>query len=74
MEERTKKFYEALGANLRRERKKKGYTLKEVADKMGRGVSTVSENERGITEIPFSVIIEYCALYGVSVDDITPKY
>lgn len=74
MEERTKIFYKKLGANLKKEREKKGYTLKVVAEKMGRGVSTVSDNERGITEIPFSVIVEYCNLYGVSVDDITPTY
>lgn len=74
MTDRQKRFYVKLGANLRKARKRKGLTLTEVATLTNRGVSTVSENERGFTEIPFSVIMEYCKIYEVNIEDITPKY
>lgn len=74
MNEKTKVFYAKLGANLRSARKNKGLTLVEVSNKMNRGVATISDNERGITEIPFSIIMEYCTIYGVDINDITPEY
>lgn len=74
MEDRLKSFYKELGGNLKKARKAKGLTQTQVAKILNKGVATVSDNERGITEIPFSVIIEYCKLYGVDIETITPKF
>ena len=74
MKEKQRAFYVSLGNNLRKARKRKGLTLKDVSKRLNRGVATISDNERGITEIPFSVIMEYCKLYEVNINDITPNY
>lgn len=74
MNDKNKVFYKKLGENLRTARLNKGYTLQQVSSIMKRGVATISDNELGKTEIPFSVIMEYCKVYDVDINEITPKH
>ena len=57
-----------IGKNLKRERKIKGYTQKEVAEKMGMTQQQYSRFENGIFELNYSQIVFLCKLY-----DITPN-
>lgn len=72
MKEQNKQFYERVGSYLRQARLNKGYTYSQVSQLTGRAISTISDNERGVNDIPFSVILQYCDIYDISVDDL-PK-
>ena len=66
----TGNFYKIVGERLKEARLKRGFTLKDVSDRTGRGQSSISDNERGLNDIPFSVILEYCDIYGINVNDL----
>ena len=57
-----------IGNNLKAERKIKGYTQREVAEKMGMTQQQYSRFENGVFELNYSQIIFLCHLY-----DITPN-
>lgn len=69
-----KEFYEALGQALRQERKRRKWTLAEVAEKLGVSLSTVSCWEIGERTISASQWKRYCHLLGMSLDEFVEKY
>lgn len=69
-----KNFYQTVGERLRAARKRKGYTQQEVAVLLGRKKSSVSDNERGLNDIPISIIINYCKLYEIEVEDLVKDF
>ena len=59
---------EIVGKNLKQARKDKGLTQCEVAKKFNMTQQQYSRFEKGVFELNYSQIIELCALY-----DITPN-
>ena len=59
---------EIVGKNLKQARKDKGLTQSEVAKKFSMTQQQYSRFENGVFELNYSQIIELCALY-----DITPN-
>ncbi|MDI5952789.1 helix-turn-helix transcriptional regulator [Streptococcus equi subsp. zooepidemicus] len=47
-----------------------GYTLREVAQKVGKNFQTISKYEKDSTLIPFELLKELSILYQVKMDDI----
>ena len=56
-----------LGPTLRRMRKEHGWTLQEVAIRVGMSVSNLSEIERGIANPTWSRLQEICAALGYKI-------
>lgn len=67
------KFNLKIGSLLKEGREKKKMTLSDVSKKSGRAISTISDNERGINDIPFSVVVEYCNIYGLDINELVKK-
>ena len=60
-----------IGENIKAIRKKRGYTLEEVAEKLGVSVSTLSRYESSqITKIPVSVIDGLCTALGTTTKEL----
>ncbi|HEM5194191.1 TPA: helix-turn-helix transcriptional regulator [Streptococcus suis] len=47
-----------------------GYTLRQVAKKVGKNFQTISKYEKDSTQIPFELLKELSELYRVKLDDI----
>lgn len=47
-----------------------GYTLRQVADKVGKSFQTISKYEKDSTEIPLSLLKDLAKLYNMKIDDI----
>ncbi|HEM4420883.1 TPA: helix-turn-helix transcriptional regulator [Streptococcus suis] len=47
-----------------------GYTLRQVAKKVGKNFQTISKNEKDSTIIPFELLKDLSKLYRVKLDDI----
>ncbi|HEM3634644.1 TPA: helix-turn-helix transcriptional regulator [Streptococcus suis] len=47
-----------------------GYTLRQVAKKVGKNFQTISKYEKNSTSIPFELLKELSELYRVKLDDI----
>lgn len=47
---------------------KNGYTIKQLAEKLGVSPRTYSNYERGKSKIPVKKLIEICLIYNVSAD------
>ena len=60
-----------IGKNIKEIRKKRGYTLEDVAEKLGVSVSTLSRYESSqITKIPISVIDGLCTALGATTQEL----
>ncbi|MBF0699151.1 helix-turn-helix domain-containing protein [Streptococcus danieliae] len=47
-----------------------GYTLRQVAEKVGKSFQTISKYEKDSTEIPLSLLKDLAKLYNMKIDDI----
>ncbi|MEI4327480.1 helix-turn-helix transcriptional regulator [Streptococcus suis] len=47
-----------------------GYTLRQVANKVGKNFQTISKYEKNSTSIPFELLKDLSELYRVKLDDI----
>lgn len=47
-----------------------GYTLRQVADKVGRNFQTISKYEKDSTKIPIDLLKELAELYKIRMDEI----
>ena len=61
---------EAVGKNLKQARKDKGLTQKEVASRLNMTQQQYSRFENGVFELNYSQIIELCALYDITPNDL----
>lgn len=66
----NKALNKQLGSILQRLRKDKKMTVRDVASKLKKGVSTVSDHELGKISISLEVLYEYCDLYNVDATDV----
>lgn len=62
-------IYEDIGIKLRTLRKMNGFTLKEVADRMGTTVMTISRYEKNARKIRLDVLKKILEIYGVDYND-----
>ena len=62
-------IYEEIGIKLRTLRKMNGFTLKEVADRMGTTVMTISRYEKNARKIRLDVLKKILEIYGVDYND-----
>ena len=58
-------FVDNIGENIKRARKERGLTQRELGEKIGKKYSTVQKYENGIIEPPISVIRDIAAALGV---------
>lgn len=65
---------EEISKNLLFYRKKCGLTQKELAQKIGVGVSAVSNWEKGANSIDIETLFEVCKIYGISINDMYGKF
>jgi len=61
---------ETVGKNLKQARKDKGLTQKEVASRLNMTQQQYSRFENGVFELNYSQIIELCALYDITPNDL----
>ena len=59
-----------VGKNLKQARKDKGLTQKEVASRLNMTQQQYSRFENGVFELNYSQIIELCALYDITPNDL----
>lgn len=59
-----------IGDNLKRARKDKGLTQKEVADKMNMTQQQYSRFENGVFELDYDRILFLCKLLDISANDL----
>lgn len=59
-----------IGNNLKQARKDKGYTQKQVAEKMLMTQQQYSRFENGVFELNYEQIITLCSLYDISPNDL----
>lgn len=60
-----------IGGRIKEIRKKRGFTLDEVAEKVGISVSTLSRYESSqITKIPIAVIEKLCSAMGTTTQEL----
>lgn len=57
-----------IGKNLRKARKNKNFTLKNVSEKVHISVSALSKQENDIDYPKLNILLELADLYGVSLD------
>ncbi len=69
----NKELNKQLGAILQDSRKKRGYTVRYVAEKMGKGHSTISDHELGKTTLSLDVFLEYCKFYDLDANEVLKK-
>lgn len=73
MQEITKEYLQKYsGEKIKSLRKQKRWTQKELADKLGVGVSTVTNYESGYRATNQDVLFDLSDIFGVSVDDFFP--
>ncbi|MBQ1573954.1 MAG: helix-turn-helix transcriptional regulator [Clostridiales bacterium] len=60
----TDKFY----SNIEAERARKGWTIKETADRLGIGEKTYRERLAQGKDVSASALIQYATVFGVSTD------
>lgn len=61
---------EKIGANLKQARKDAGLTQKEVAQKFNMTQQQYSRFENGVFELNYTQILELCALYNITPNDL----
>jgi len=61
---------EVVGNNLKQARKDKGFTQKQVAQKFGMTQQQYSRFENGVFELNYTLILELCALYDITPNDL----
>ncbi|MCR5432511.1 MAG: helix-turn-helix transcriptional regulator [Lachnospiraceae bacterium] len=60
-----------IGKNIKEIRKKRGYTLEEVAEKLGISISTLSRYESSqITKIPLGIVDGLCTVLGTTTQEL----
>ena len=59
-----------VGKNLKQARKDKGYTQKQVAQKFGMTQQQYSRFEDGVFELNYTLILDLCALYDITPNDL----
>lgn len=64
-----KDYKEIIGQNIRKYRKEKGMTQKDLAEAIGVKNTTVSMWEVGSNTMPIEVLAEICRVLGVSLAD-----
>lgn len=62
-----------IGNNLKEARKQKGYTQKQVAEKMFMTQQQYSRFENGVFELNYEQILFLCDLYDITPNDIFQK-
>lgn len=68
-----KEFYERLGSILRNERKKRDWSLKDVAERIGVTPSAVHYWETGTKVMSALSLSKYCDVLNMSIDDVFDK-
>ena len=61
---------EKIGANLKQARKDAGLTQKEVAQKFNMTQQQYSRFENGVFELNYTQILELCAFYNITPNDL----
>ncbi len=64
------KLAEMVGNNLKQARKDKGLTQKEVASKLHMTQQQYSRFENGVFELNYTQILDLCALFDVTPNDL----
>lgn len=62
-----------IGNNIKEARKQKGYTQKQVAEKMFMTQQQYSRFENGVFELNYDQILYLCELYDITPNDIFQK-
>ncbi len=62
-----------IGKNIKEARKQKGYTQKQVAEKMFMTQQQYSRFENGIIELNYDQILFLCDLYDITPNDVFQK-
>lgn len=68
--ENVKDYKKIISANIKKYRREKGMTQKELADALGVKNTTVSMWEVGSNLMPAEVLVEVCRVLGVSLNEI----
>ncbi len=62
-----------IGKNIKEARKQKGYTQKQVAEKMFMTQQQYSRFENGVFELNYDQILYLCELYDITPNDVFQK-
>lgn len=65
---------EEISKNLLFYRKKFNLTQKDLAQKIGVGISAVSNWEKGVNSIDIETLFEVCKIYGISINDMYGRF
>lgn len=65
-------FYTTLGKKIHDRRKSMRMTQRELADRIGKSVATVSKYEKGKIEISIDVLIDICVILNLSIYNLLP--
>ena len=60
----------ALGKRLKELRKKRGLSLQDVGNRIGKSRYTVRDYEDGVSGMGWSIYMELCFIYGVNADQL----
>lgn len=69
-----KNYNKQIGIELKKARINKGYTLRQVADIIGKDHTTIVKWEGGKTSILATDLIAYLDILGVSLDEFVNKF
>jgi len=67
------KTAKTIGINIKEARKQKGYTQKQVAEKMFMTQQQYSRFENGVFELNYDQILYLCELYDITPNDVFQK-
>lgn len=66
-------LHEAIGAELKKIRKQKGYNQSDLAQKIGLERTSITNIETGRQKATVSVLYRICELFDIEVSDLLPK-
>jgi len=64
--ERKKELNVLIGANIKREREKAGYTQDQFSEMLGIGSKSLSAIERGVVGVSLTTLLKICEVLSVS--------
>ena len=68
IERQEDKMVNGLSDRIREQRKKMGITQREMAQRIGGGIRTVNDYERGVRQPSYARLLELARLFDVSTD------
>ena len=68
-----KGLHKAIGAELKKIRKKKGYNQSDLAEKIGLERTSITNIETGRQKATVTVLYKICGLFDIEISDLLPR-